>query len=310
MIYGQFFLAENNLRYSTSAVLAQGRPSALNLNSRRPLRESTPGNWTAGGVATDIPYVERQPDTLQRLDIYGVKGARSAPVIIFVHGGGFSIGDKKNAAFSKASAFNAAGMVFVSLNYRLSPAVKYPTHVEDIAAAISWLRKNVSRYGGDPGRMVIMGHSAGAELAALVSTDERYLQACGSDLSALKGAILLDGGTYNLESAMGSGGKSQLEPVFGSNPKVWRDASVTNHVQAGKGIPPFLIIYVSFRKESKQQTEQLASLLHQAGIRADVRPAYNKTHKTLNKELGQRDDEPTQEIFRFLGTIPNFTRNL
>ena len=262
----------------------------------------------AVGTTTNISYVAGSTDPLQTLDIYSPGGARALPIVVFIHGGGFGIGDKKNGALAKATTFNSAGMIFVSLNYRLSPAVKYPAHVQDVGRAIAWIHKNISRFGGDPDKIVVMGHSAGAELAALVSTDERYLQAAGSNLTALKGAILLDGATYDMTRAMAGRGKAQLEPVFGNNPKVWQDASVINHVQPQKGIPPFLIIYVSYRSESKAQAEQLASLLNNAGSKAIVKPAINKTHKTLNQEFGQAGDPPTEAVFSFLNSLPGFSK--
>jgi acetyl esterase/lipase len=278
---------------------------------RRQHRISATTNWQAAavGTTTNIPYVAGGTDPLQTLDIYSPSGAQALPVVVFIHGGGFGIGDKKNGALAKATTFNSAGMIFVSLNYRLSPAVKYPAHVQDVGRAIAWIHKNISRFGGDPDKIVVMGHSAGAELAALVATDERYLQAAGSNLTILKGAILLDGATYDMTRAMAGRGKAQLEPVFGNNPKVWQDASVINHVQPQKGIPPFLIIYVSFRGESKAQAEQLASLLNSAGSRAAVKPAFNKTHKTLNQEFGQAGDAPTEEVFSFLNSLPGFSKS-
>lgn len=122
------------------------------------------------------------------------------------------------------------------------------------------------------------------------------------NLKNLSGVALLDGGTYDIATAMQTTARKveNLTPVFGDDPVVWKQASPLFHVAKGKGIPPFLIIHVASREDSGAQSRDLAKALNDAGVKAEVKPAQNKTHATLNKELGQANDAPTAEVFNFL----------
>lgn len=288
-------------RWFTLPLIAGMAVLALNVLAA-PQQPSSPEKTS---IHRDLLYLKGGDPKLNALDIYSPAGKHNCPVVIFIHGGGFQIGDKKSGAKSKGEAFPEQGYVFVSINYRLAPKVKHPVLVQDCAKAIAWIHDNVAKYGGDPNTLFVMGHSAGAQLAALVSTDERYLKAEGLSLKNLKGTVLLDGGTYDLTSA---GTKKQskdatISDAFGPDPAVWKTASPVYNVSAGKNIPPFEIIYVSFRPDSKSQSEELAQALKKANVKAEVNPAYNKTHESLNKELGNKGDVPTQQVYAFLRGI-------
>ena len=116
-------------------------------------------------VEANVAYGE---DELERLDVYAPRGASRAPVVVFVHGGEWTRGDKAAVSF-KPKFFNQNGIVFVSINYRLSPAATHPAHVSDVAAAIRWVHEHCGRFGGDPKKIVLMGHSAGCHLVTLVA---------------------------------------------------------------------------------------------------------------------------------------------
>lgn len=145
------------------------------------------GAWLACGPAAaadvrvaDVDYVADADFAggKDRLDIYVSDGAKDAPVVMSLHGGGLTQGDRKNQAFV-GRRFASAGFVTVIPSYRLSPAVSHPAHMQDTAAAFAWVKKNIARHGGDPARVFVIGHSAGAYLAALLATDPRYLAAHG-----------------------------------------------------------------------------------------------------------------------------------
>ncbi|MCJ7586029.1 MAG: alpha/beta hydrolase [Anaerolineales bacterium] len=244
-------------------------------------------------VYHDIVYLDA-PDAdpnLNALDTYVPAGASSAPVLVFVHGGGWTQGDKSGVD-SKPEAFNAAGYVFVSVNYRLSPAVMHPIHVQDVAAAIAWVYNNIASYGGDPQQIFLLGHSAGAQIVALVATDERRLQAHGLDLSVIKGVVPLDGAGYDIPTRINSptrGVEELYETAFGTDPAVWIDASPLYHVAAGKNIPPFLLIYAGAREEAQTQAEALAAALGDAGATAELFHAPDKNHMTVNRDLAVGD---------------------
>src|SRR5262245_56567278 len=201
-------------------------------------------------VQRDIPYVD-SPHQRQVLDVYTPKNVKNAPVVFWVHGGGWQTGDKSSVQL-KPQAFTEKGFVFVSTNYRLLPDVDMGTIIRDIAKSIHWVHDNIAKHGGDPKRLMVMGHSAGAQLAALVSIDDRYLKAEGLSLSIIKGCVPVDGDTYDvpaiIETAetrrrvhgqpMPSNGHREK---FGNDPAKHRDFSAVTHVTKDKGIPPFLI---------------------------------------------------------------------
>src|SRR5580704_10634386 len=126
-------------------------------------------------VKTDVAFGD---DALQRLDVYAPRGVDHAPVVIFVHGGEWTRHDKAEVSY-KPKFFNDHGVVFVSTNYRLSPAVAHPAHVSDVASAIRWVHDHAAEFGGDPHKLVVMGHSAGCHLVTLVALDPRYLAKAG-----------------------------------------------------------------------------------------------------------------------------------
>lgn len=263
------------------------------------------------GAADDAPKVVRdiqyttQPDSplrLNQLDIYTPGGKGPHPVLVFIHGGSWVLGDKRNVG-NKPEAFTGAGYVFVSINYRLSPAVQHPAHAQDCGAAVAWIHENIAAYGGDPKRIYVMGHSAGAHLAALISTDESYLKAAGCPLSAIRAAIVLDGGGYDIPAMVSSGeplAKGRYERAFGKSEAVWKNASPISHVAKDKQIPPFLLVHAGGRLASRLQADELGSRLKEAGVKAELFDAPNKNHITLNRDIGGKGDETTKAIFAFL----------
>src|SRR3954471_3878533 len=149
-----------------------------------------------GRVQKDIAYSEAGGDRT-RLDVYAPADGNGHPVVIWIHGGAWQNGDKAHVR-AKPRAFNERGYVLVSLNYRFHPAVTYKEQAGDIAQAIRWVHDHARVYGGDPGCIFLMGHSAGAHLAALVGTDHRYLERAGLKGGDLSGVILLDGAGYDI----------------------------------------------------------------------------------------------------------------
>src|SRR5262245_4156475 len=119
----------------------------------------------AQDVKRDIPYAD-PADEHQVLDVYSPRDAKDLPVVFWIHGGGWQTGDKSDVK-AKPQAFADKGFVFVSTNYRLLPSVDMATIVRDVARSIRWVHDHIAEHGGDPRRLFIMGHSAGAQLAAL-----------------------------------------------------------------------------------------------------------------------------------------------
>jgi len=130
-----------------------------------------------------------------RLDVYRPQSTRTAgalPVIVFFYGGSWTSGRRIDYRFA-ATALSELGFVVVVPDYRLYPEVRFPAFVDDGAAAVAWTQQHVRDYGGDPGRIVLAGHSAGAYIAALLAVDDAYLRRAGADPAAITGLITLSG---------------------------------------------------------------------------------------------------------------------
>jgi acetyl esterase/lipase len=252
----------------------------------------------------DIPYAE--PKTERRtLDVYAPDGGKNLPVVVWVHGGGWKAGDKKSVG-SKPRSFAARGFVFVAVNYRFVPKVTVREMTGDVAKTIKWVREHIREYGGDPDAVFVMGHSAGAHLAALVCTDDRYLKAEGVPMAALKGCVPVDVSVYDIPKRLKDGGSTPaatFTAVFGEDEAGQRELSPALHVGRGKGIPPFLILHVAGRPETKAQSHGFADKLKAAGVSAAVVAGEGKTHGTIGSDLGKPDDPPTKAVYDFLDRV-------
>lgn len=258
----------------------------------------------------DIAYgsLERQV-----LDIYTPKDAKNLPVVFWIHGGGWQAGDKSSVQ-EKPKMFTERGFVFVSTNYRLLPKVEMETIFRDVAKSIGWVHKNIGQHGGDPNRLFVMGHSAGAQLAALMCIDDRYLKEEGVPFSALRGCVPVDGDTYDIP-AMIETAETRLrvhgEPMpkyghrlkFGNDPAKHKDYSAVTHVAKDKGIPPFLILYVADHPDCSAQARRLATVLKASELRATAFGARETNHTKLNDNLGTAGDPATKAVDDFLASI-------
>ncbi len=260
-------------------------------------------------VKRDIPYANPAHER-QVLDVYSPPDAKTLPVVFWIHGGGWQTGDKKSVQI-KPQAFTDKGFVFVSTNYRLLPSVDMETIVGDIAKSIHWVHEHIAEYGGDPKRLFVMGHSAGAQLAALICTNDRYLKAEGLDLAILKGCVPVDGDTYDVPAIIETAetrcrvhglpqAKFGHREKFGNDPAKHRDFSAVTHVAKDKGIPPFLILHVAEHPDTSAQARRLGNVLKDAGVPVRVVGARETTHNKINADLGRPDDPTTKALFEFL----------
>ena len=245
------------------------------------------------------------------LDVYSPPNAKNLPVVFWIHGGGWETGDKSSVQI-KPRVFVDKGFVFVSTNYRLLPSVDMATIVGDIAKSIRWVHDHIADYGGDPKHLYIMGHSAGAQLAALISIDDRYLNAEGLSLAIIKGCVPVDGDTYDVTAIIETAetrrrvhglpqAKFGHREKFGNDPAKHRDFSAVTHVAKDKGIPPFLILYVADHPDTNAQAQRLGNVLKGAGVPATVFGAKETNHNKINADLGLPDDPATKALFEFLG---------
>jgi acetyl esterase/lipase len=264
-------------------------------------------------VKRDIPYA-KPAHKRQVLDVYSPpKKANNLPVVFWIHGGGWQTGDKKSVQL-KPKVFVDKGFVFVSTNYRLLPSVDMGTIVRDVAKAIRWVHDHIAEYGGDPKQIVVMGHSAGAQLAALICTDDRYLKAEGLSLAIIKGCVPVDGDTFDVPAIIETAetrrrvhglpqAKYGHREKFGNDAAKHRDFSAVTHVAKGKGLPPFLILHVAEHPDTSAQAQRLGNVLKKAGVPVTVFGARETTHSKINANLGLPDDPATKALFEFLGKI-------
>ena len=245
------------------------------------------------------------PDPKQRLDLLRPAGAGRAPVLLFVHGGGWSIGDKAHAAREKARWANGKGWAFASVNYRLVPDATVEQQVADVASGIAWLRAYAALEGLDPDRIALMGHSAGAHLAALVGTDPQYLRAAGVPMAAVRGVVLLDGAGYDIPtqaSAEMNIVKPMYEAAFSADPKRQAALSPTRHA-AAPNVTHWLILPIEQRPDSRAQSRRLADALDRSGASAKVVAVPGESHGSLNKGLGEAGDFATEQVAAFLAEL-------
>lgn len=242
-------------------------------------------------------------DKYRALDIYTPNPKGKYPVIFFVHGGAWSVGDKKDHTF-KGLFFSKKDYVFVNVNYRLAPNYTYPVFVYDVAQALSWVYNHIEEYGGDKSKIYLMGHSAGGHLIALVSFDSRFLGKYGLDTSIIKGLILLDGGGYDIPYIHDNfpvSYKLLFKQAFGEDINIMREASPIYYLKRGKYIPPILIIYTNWRL-TKTDAQRLINMLNSIDALYNVYYAENKTHDTVSKDIGKPGDKTTEKILEFLKT--------
>ena len=260
--------------------------------------------------------------------------ARRYPVVLFVHGGTWMAGDKDHRGHIRAvgQALARRGYVAVLINYRLSPGVRHPEHVKDVARAFAWVRKHIAEQGGDPDRVVLAGHSAGGHLVTLLVADECYLAdpALGLDSGDRKAicAVVSLSGVYRVPEAdefraMSSdiidnlageeGSRSFMRPalfafsqginpfrmVFGSDPAICKKASPITH--ARKGLPPMLLLQAEREVPGlRAMTADFAKALRGHGNVVEVAEVEDTTHRTILYELRARDSEATKHVRSFI----------
>lgn len=256
--------------------------------------------------AADIDYATLPGVDPQRfsLDVYTTKTLSKAPVVLFFHGGGWQRGDKA-AVLQKPLALAPAGYVVVSANYRFRPDVSTADMAQDVATAAAWVHKSIAAYGGDPNRIFLMGHSAGAHLVSVVGTNESYLKASGLSFKQIKGVVALDTGPYNVALQVArvrgqSGYGDQIRLVFGEDPALWPAVSPLDNVAPGKGIPPFLIVTSDNRADVAHQAKPFFEALVAASIDAAFFTAPGSTHESLNADLGAQGNKATGVVISFL----------
>lgn len=276
--------------------------TADGLESYRAVRDSEELRRERGVIRiADIRYASSPGvhPSRQCLDIYIRDGLTGAPVVLYVHGGGWVRGDKVRALF-KPAFLVPRGYLFASMNYRFHPEASLAEMSQDVAAATVWLKQHAGKYGGDGSRIVLMGHSAGGHLVAVAGTNHTFMEDAGASLGDIAGVVAVDTAMLNVPSRMETAGQSQLR-VFGSAFDGWIPVSPWHHIERGKDIPPFLLFTSDGRAVSQQQATMMSTKLKQHGVEVLSLEAKGRAHTPLDTYLGVEGDESTRVLLEFLG---------
>jgi arylformamidase len=251
-----------------------------------------------------IPGVARN---LTSLDLYmppkRCRHRKAVPVVAWVHGGGYRKGDKAQQVADKVALFAKRGWIVASINYRLSRpaagAARYPDHYDDVASAVAWLRKHVRARGGDPKRIALLGHSAGADIVSNVAVNPAYLKRRGQPLRALRCFAPLDTAGFDKPRASP---REQLQwrVALSNLPDYMTATSATLIARRGTGIAPALTVYRGTPGRQRIETG-FARRLRSLGVPATLVDARTLSHGQVNSRIGAPGDTVmTRPLVSFL----------
>lgn len=233
-------------------------------------------------VLRDVPYGR---DPKQKMDVYLPQSTpvTAAPVIFMVHGGGWRMGDKRhsNVVDNKTQRWLPKGFVFISVNNRLLPEADPLDQVQDVARALAVAQSKAPQWGADPKQFVLMGHSAGAHLVALLSSSALYGPQAGA--KPWLGSVLLDSAALDVAAIMNARHFKLYDPAFGTDPAFWSAASPLQQLHAL--VKPMLAVCSSRREDSCAQARAFRAQAASLGVRVQV-SAQDLSHGDINKELG------------------------
>lgn len=237
-------------------------------------------------------------DKKQRLDVYLPAAPQNAPIIVMVHGGAWKLGDKRsdNVVENKRERWNSKGIIFVSVNYRLLPDADVIKQADDVAAALAYVQKSAASWGGDPQKIVLMGHSAGAHLVSLISSDPtRY-----SSLKPWLGTVSLDSAAMDVSQIMEKRHYDFYDDAFGSDSAYWEE--VSPYYRLIRSARPILMVCSTERRDKPcVQAERYARKAQSLGIRSEIIP-QPMSHREINEQLGL-ESVYTQKVEAFIRSL-------
>lgn len=245
----------------------------------------------------------------QRLDLYVPAGPGPHPMLVFVHGGGWRLGDRQqlgNSYIKLGRRLAAQGVLTAVISYRLAPQFKHPAQVRDVSKALAWSIAHAAEYGGDPLQVFAMGHSAGAHLVALAACDPRWLAEAGASPAQLKGVIGVSG-PYDIEHlgrATLFGGLPMVIPAFGSDTHVWRDAMPARHLKDGS-TPPFLVAWADGDPELlRRDARVFTQALQRAHRPVSTFQSTFDDHLSVITDFGEDANPLAAQVLKFINRKP------
>lgn len=285
------------------AVLALAGLLTLELNAgairdmiqKRSEARAASGSQNANG-AKEFAYGS---DKKQKLDVYLPSAPKNAPIFVMVHGGAWKIGDKRmeRVVDNKVARWNPKGIIFVSVNYRLLPDADPLKQADDVASALAYVQEHAAEWGGDATKIVLMGHSAGAHLVDLLSSDpKRY-----PNVKPWLGTVSLDSAAMDIPKVMNGKHYGFYDEAFGTDPAYWESASPLQRLSSS-ALPIYLVCSTERPDRPCIQAESFSKTAKSMGIRSEVAPQA-KSHKEINEELGLDNDytHKVEEFIRSLG---------
>jgi triacylglycerol lipase len=237
------------------------------------------------------------PDARNRLDIHRRGNPRGAPVLVYVHGGGFMMGDKTSAGspfYDNIGQWSAQqGYIGVTLTYRLAPANRWPCGPQDMALAVKWLRENIAAHGGDPGKIFLLGQSAGAVHVAAYTAHSQFH---GTDGAGIAGALMTSG-IYDPTTQP----PSQFNVAYyGNSRDTLTEARCTAGLLATK-VPLLFSVSEFDPKDFQMQAADLAAAWHAAkGVYPPMEYLAGHNHLSPAQCIGSVEDELGPRIARFI----------
>lgn len=265
-------------------------------STTRPAPTTTRPSCATTGLPTTVAYrsiAGVAPNALS-LDVHAPARACRAPVVLWVHGGGYHLGDKANQVQDKVTRFNAEGWIFVSINYRLTvpgaaASARFPDHYEDVAAAVAWVHRSIRAYGGDPDRLALLGHSAGADIVANVADQPRYLAAVGLRTSNLDCIGPLDTEGFDKVASVGEGESAQWQSALGNNPAYLTETSATRWLTPTSAVPRTVGVVRGTVGRRAIERAYLAKVAATGTVAVAI-DAAGLTHEQVNTRIGAPGD--------------------
>jgi acetyl esterase/lipase len=247
-------------------------------------------------ITRDVAY---GANPMQTLDVYRPANPKGAPIIVMVHGGGCSRGDKAMPGVfaNKVNHWIPKGSIVVSVNYRLIPAADPLAQADDVARAAAFVQRHAGEWGGDPSRLVLMGHSAGAHLVALLGAAPDIAERGGA--KPWLGTIALDSAAYDVPAIMEQAHFPLYDRAFGTDKKLWLAASPSARLEAAPS--PMLLVCSSMRADSCSAARDFAGKVKVLKGAATVLP-LDMTHAEINRQLGV-ESAYTAAVDSFLASL-------
>jgi|LNFM01.1.fsa_nt_gb acetyl esterase len=253
-------------------------------------------------ITRDVAY---GPDPRHRLDVHAPaerkkEGGKGSAMILYFHGGAYVRGERNvhpEVYGNIATYFARQGLIGINGTYRLAPQAKWPAAAQDLGRAVAWAHENAVRLGGDPARIFLMGHSAGATHAATYGFDREAQPPHGHGLAGL----ILMSGRYLFDPSPDDPNLRNFEAYFGTDRKRYPVMSPINHINAGKGLPTFVIVSEYDNPDLDTQGAMLFSALCQ---RDRACPRFTRmahhNHLSMTYQFNTRDDAIGREILEFI----------